>query len=330
MIEFEKNYYDEEVRLGYTIDPLKKRNWAALLEVLAEIDRVCKKHNITYFADWGTLLGAVRHKGFIPWDDDLDICMKREDYEKFQRIIPLEFQDFEGTLEEKQENKLYCFSPLTAGRNMTVQTVVCNNNHIDFTDEHLKRYHGYPFVACIDVFPMDYVPADSPETETIYSIIKILDQIVFNDMLWDKEFNPINEDVVNSLKQIANLMHYKIDFNDKLRRQGFKLIDSLSKMYKKKNSKYITCVPRYSNYRERNHRYKKEWYDEVIYVPFENIEIPIPAEYDKILTVIYGDYMTPVIYDAHGDDHRYQLETQFDFKGQDPMEFLYNKMKDYD
>lgn len=70
-----------------------KRAWAAELEVLSEIDKICKKHNIQYFADWGTLLAAVRHEGFIPWDDDLDITMKREDYHRFMEIAQTELPE---------------------------------------------------------------------------------------------------------------------------------------------------------------------------------------------------------------------------------------------
>ena len=67
-----------------------KRAWAAQLEVLEEIDKVCKKHNIRWFADCGTLLGAVRHRGYIPWDDDMDICMLRPDYIKFNQVAEQE------------------------------------------------------------------------------------------------------------------------------------------------------------------------------------------------------------------------------------------------
>ena len=79
------NFLEGEIRNSFYVESMMKKVWAAQLEVLHEIDRICKKHNITYFADWGTLLGAVRHKGFIPWDDDMDITMKRQDYIKFAR-----------------------------------------------------------------------------------------------------------------------------------------------------------------------------------------------------------------------------------------------------
>ena len=80
------DFFRDEVRNGFYIPTTIKQSWACSLDVLAEIDKICVKHDIQYFADWGTLLGAVRHGGFVPWDDDIDICMKRDDYIKFRAI----------------------------------------------------------------------------------------------------------------------------------------------------------------------------------------------------------------------------------------------------
>ena len=89
------DFLRDEVRCGFYIPTAIKQAWAATLAVLDEIDRICTQHNIKYFADWGTFLGAVRHGGFVPWDDDLDICMLREDYNRFREVcdeyLPEEF-----------------------------------------------------------------------------------------------------------------------------------------------------------------------------------------------------------------------------------------------
>ena len=74
----------------FIIEPMMKYAWAAEIEVLEVVAEICNRHNIQYFADYGTLLGAVRHKGFIPWDDDIDISMFRSDYERFLKIAPAE------------------------------------------------------------------------------------------------------------------------------------------------------------------------------------------------------------------------------------------------
>ena len=87
-MNFPDSYFEDEVKAGFFVSAKMKSYWAMQLEVLNEIDRICRKHHIQYFAEWGTLLGTVRHRGYIPWDDDMDIAMKRMDYEKFRKVLP--------------------------------------------------------------------------------------------------------------------------------------------------------------------------------------------------------------------------------------------------
>ncbi len=82
-LEFSSEYFYDEVKDGFYISEMMKRYWAAQLEVLKVIDDICKEHGLKWFANYGTMLGAVRHKGYIPWDDDIDITMLRDDYNLF-------------------------------------------------------------------------------------------------------------------------------------------------------------------------------------------------------------------------------------------------------
>ena len=83
MVRFDNSYFEDEVRSGFFVPGMMKRAWATQINVLKIVDDICKKYNIKYFAMFGTLLGAVRHKGMIPWDDNIDIAMLRPDYIKF-------------------------------------------------------------------------------------------------------------------------------------------------------------------------------------------------------------------------------------------------------
>ncbi len=112
-----------------------------MLEILLEIDKICRKHNLKYWLDSGTLLGAVRHKGFIPWDDDLDICMPIEDYDKFLKIAPNELPDF-LFLQTKETDPYYKrdFAKVRSNRGRIVEKIEGEN----------ERYNQGIY---IDIFP---------------------------------------------------------------------------------------------------------------------------------------------------------------------------------
>ena len=99
MAVFPDSYFETEIREGFEVQSMMKRAWAGQIEVMEEIRKVCERHNIKWFADYGTLLGAVRHKGFIPWDDDIDIGMKRDDLQNFIKY---------GKDELPEEYKILC------------------------------------------------------------------------------------------------------------------------------------------------------------------------------------------------------------------------------
>lgn len=149
MLEFDEGFFREEERCGFVVAEMMKRVWAVEMEVLTEIDRICKKHGLTYYANWGTLLGAVRHHGFIPWDDDIDICMKRKDYQALMGVLPDELP--EGYYNSSSYADLTHNQPLTS---------IMNTRNIIVDPERRKRFYGCPYICGIDIFPLDFVPRD--------------------------------------------------------------------------------------------------------------------------------------------------------------------------
>ena len=105
------DYYDLFPDNRADADTPLRQAQLVMLRMLKIIDYICRKHNLSYWVCSGTLLGAVRHKGFIPWDDDLDICMIREDYEKFTQIAPLEFPK-DIMLQTRESDPNYDYLPL--------------------------------------------------------------------------------------------------------------------------------------------------------------------------------------------------------------------------
>jgi phosphorylcholine metabolism protein LicD len=281
----EKNYFEDEVRSGFYVPGMVKRCWAAQLEVLAEVERICKKYQITYFAEWGTLLGAVRHKGFIPWDDDMDICMKRADYNKFLQVAP---QEFTG---EYNLSNLYIDPDSTE-----LLTRIINTRTIHLDDEFLQKFHQFPFSAGLDIFPLDYISANEEENATQMQLMDLVAAFAY-------AYEPDAVDWGASaiyLEQIEQLCGTKFDRTKPIRQQLLILLDRLCGLYGPEDAEYITGMALW----KENQTYKipKSYYDEAVYVPFEDTEIPVPVAYDAILRLKYGDYMRLV---KDGSSHDY-------------------------
>ena len=91
-LQLDDSFYKEEIRDGYTVTTKQKKIWAVEMDLLDQLLKVCKKHDIKVIIYAGTLLGAIRHKGFIPWDDDIDVALTRPEYEKLLKVAPEEFK----------------------------------------------------------------------------------------------------------------------------------------------------------------------------------------------------------------------------------------------
>lgn len=273
-MEFPYTYFEDEVRDGFFVPGSMKKCWAAQLEVLEDIDRVCKKNNIQYFADWGTMLGAVRHGGFIPWDDDMDICMKRDDYNKFFAIAQKELPAGYSTLSFHTDD---CSEMLIR---------VLNSRGIRFDKPFLDKFHGFPYAVGIDIFPLDYIAPDPDADELRCNLFRI---VVGTEQKMD-EMNP--EDLEKRLCDIEEICNVKIDRNKSIRRQLLGLAERLSSMYKENESNEITQMPLWIA--KGIYKFPKEYFQDSIMMPFENTQIPVPAAYDSILTLKYKDYMKPV------------------------------------
>lgn len=312
-MEFSYTYFEDEVRDGFYVSSKMKRAWAAQLEVLEDIDRVCKKYNIQYFAEFGTLLGAIRHHGFIPWDDDLDICMKRPDYDKFINIAEEEL---------KQYYEHYGILNVCSYENHDdVLIRIVNGREIRFDDKHLEKFHGCPYVVGIDIFPLDYV-ADDPELdEAQKEIIQFVSnvRVTVDD---ENKYTPGMEMLIQSVEEICNV---NINREKPIKQSLFMLVDRLSSMYTEKDGSRLALMPLWvSNGRNC---FPKSYFEKSIYVPFENTEIPVPVGYDALLKHKYGDYMK--LY-RDGGSHDYPffkiqdtiLENEF---GRDPVKYVFSK-----
>ncbi len=139
-----------------------------MLNLLLEFDRVCTKHGLSYWLDFGTLLGAVRHKGFIPWDDDLDVAMPRADYEKFLEIAVAELRD-DIFLQTKQRDKSFFahFAKLRDKKSTYIES---------FEEDKKIKYHQGIY---LDIFPINYIK-DTKDTKYLYTFLKYMTKLFSN------------------------------------------------------------------------------------------------------------------------------------------------------
>lgn len=274
-----EGFLEGEIRSSFYIEREMKKAWAAQLEVLHEVDRVCKKYNIQYFADWGTLLGAVRHKGFIPWDDDMDITMKRPDYTKFCMIAPEEMKGYN------------IVNIHTEPGWDSMLTRIVNGKRIRFDKEHLEKFHGCPWVVGLDIFPLDYVAPTKEEDEYQCQLIQVVE--VFGKTLAEADCN--DETVKKAAGDIEKMFGVKFTEELPLSVQLLKLGERLSMMYTEEESSQLALMADHAGPRPAD-VYPKEYYSESIDMPFEYTTIPVPVEYDAILRQKYGqDYMLPLV-----------------------------------
>lgn len=279
-------YLNGEIRDGFYVESTMKKAWAAEIEILNEVDRICRQHDIQYFADWGTLLGTIRHKGFVPWDDDMDITMKREDYTRFCQIVR----------QEQGELEIINFHTDPEWKDMLSRVI--NGRSVNYTEEHLRKYHGFPYVAGLDIFPLDYVAPTEEEDKLQCSMISIVE--AFSANIRNNTATP--EEIEQTTKDIEQMCGVKFNNLEPLATQLLKLGERLSMMYIDEESHAVALMGDHAGPRPLD-VYPKEYYSESIYMPFEYTTIPVPVGYEKILIQKYGEnYMIPYL---GGTNHEY-------------------------
>lgn len=278
-MKYNDDFFKMEIIEGFAVESEMKRVWAAQMKVLFEIIRICDKYNITYYADYGTLLGAVRHKGFVPWGDDIDICLKRADYMKLISVLSKELPDFYSV------NSCYTNvnhrQPFSSVGNFAIYPV----------PEYVqKQFYDCPYVVGVDIYPLDYMPSDNNMAELQQSMYTIVYDVACR-------LDEIREQgqLQGYIKNIEQMCNVTLQDNDSLRNQLIKLYDNIASICTEEESDRLTQFLRIAQTGEESFYYMKEWYDSIIKMKFMDMEINVPCRYHDILSTLYGDYMNPVI-----------------------------------
>lgn len=235
------------------------------IEILDEIVAICEKHNLKYYLIGGTLLGAVRHGGFIPWDDDLDIGMPRKDYEKFLSIASKELRE-QYMIDNKDTNKKYYLNFTKIRKKNTI-----------FEQDFQINYDG-PKGIWVDIFPVD--EAKSLKNK-LTPVQKKINNIIFrllhykNGFILGNKFNFIKK----FLGKICIIKHET-------------LLNIQEKWLKLQDGKNYDCIVNLaSTYDYKKEIFKKEDIYPLAEMTFENKKYKVPKNYKKVLKQVYGDYM---------------------------------------
>ncbi|MBR1579415.1 MAG: LicD family protein [Selenomonadaceae bacterium] len=301
----------DEFRSGFLVTSQRKKLWNVQLHLIDEFARICRKHDLNWFAYAGTLLGAARHGGFVPWDDDVDLAMFRPDYERLKKIIAEEL---------KPEYSLdYWYDYAVEGESNplklpTISREVFESNawwpsaasYFKIRDNRTSmiEYPDRPNVnqgIGIDVFPLDPIPPfrDQRHADDFKHIADLM-LAVSNP----KSLN-INEMSSKAKKYFKALI--KKPFRDRALEYEKFLAEH---WFESEYSAHINSIFAY----RRGYEWRTEYWRELVELPFERLKLPAPIDYDKVLAAHYGDWREMIITHSHVSTHSADISYRDFFK----------------
>lgn len=248
----------------------------ANLRLLKEIDRICRKYKISYMLDSGTLLGAVRHEGFIPWDDDVDLAFTRANYEMFLKVAERELPEGMSLLRPENIRDGKVFYDFTT-------RVIYDNSRVHEDNEQMRFYDGKLNHLWVDLFVLDRLPDGKLGAWWAKFLQKVIYgmSIAHRDHIDFGKYSIMDKLRVGVLAGVGHLVPMKFLFK-------------IQKLAAAKDRKKKTKHWYYSNY-QPDYLYVTldgTWLEHIVDLPFEDTKLMVPAGYEHVLEWIYGDYMT--------------------------------------
>lgn len=255
-----ESFFREEVRSDFLVTTERKKIWAIELDLLQKFDVECRKYGLRYWLSAGSLLGAIRHGGFIPWDDDLDVEMPREDYEKFI-LMASEFADpYFLQIPGEDAEYFYSFAKLRNSRTSAVSKKFA--------------YSSMNQGIFLDIFPVDeWDIADDKGYEYI-------DWLNKENSTFMRMNNPnLDQSDILRVEQWSKKKPIEVS----------REIQSTARKYEDTGVEYLLLAV-CSVYPYRKKVFHKSLYKDTLYVNFEGMRCPVPSGYEGILSQLYGNY----------------------------------------
>lgn len=280
-INLPANFFDSEERCGYSISGDMKKVWAVLFDLLNEFKRACDKHDIRWWGDAGTILGAARHKGMIPWDDDIDVMLMREDYNRLCAIASDEFRHpYFFQTEETDRGSIRGHAQLR------------NSETTGMLIAEKERKFGFNQGIFLDIFPIDAIPDDDnlfqKQIKNVhYYRMKSFEfyNLTYNyHTVFRKNLYCVAKNYIKHLLAkgpMRNYFNYELPYL-KFVAEGQKYKNTTSKRV----CKMVLCPIK------SRRVWQRDWFDETVYLPFEIFQLPVPVGYRELLDTFYGDWQT--------------------------------------
>ena len=243
-----------------------------LLELLKFFRQFCNDHKLVFFLGFGSCLGAIREKGFIPWDDDVDIIMPPDDYFRLREIWKA------GTIIDHYMLCDVTENYIDGHLELTIRD--CDTTYITYGDQDKDSNHG----IMIEISPYSYTP-----NSRILSAIQSFNACVYAIFRTQRVPNSggkLQKTVTLCLLKVFQTRHIR-----------YKLWKKAEKFILTKKQENCDRVRVFGQFHTLNEYYPKEVFEEAMFVPFEDTAMPVPKDYHRYLTLLYGDYMTPPLPD---------------------------------
>lgn len=257
-----RDFFKEETISDFLVTTERKKNWAVCIDLLLKFDTICRKHGLHYFVAFGSLLGIVRHKGFIPWDDDIDVCMLREDYDKLM-LLRDEFI-YPYFLQSPGYDNDYWFSYAKL-RN-------------SFTSGVSKPFRYAKFNQGIDI---DIFPLDNCDPVNAQEVHQQVNELILENSANMRRHNPFLSEA--DIKRCAI-------YPESNPQEVYNKIESLARQNNSYVTDYVTCAT-LTVYETNRLTFKRSDIVNLIDVDFYGYKVPIPKDYKRVLSTTYGDYM---------------------------------------
>lgn len=279
-LKIEESFFLSEEREGYVVSSEMKKVWAVELDLLNEFSRICEKLGLKWFVHAGTMLGAVRHQGFIPWDDDIDVVLPRRDYDRLCEV-GTSFFTHPYFFQNEDTDRFFARNFSRLRRSDT--TAILDN----------EKEYQYPFNQgiFIDIFPMDHIPADAKKRNDYYESLSDLNK---RSWIWRTMIHfyrpKVGTGTAKCVSYYLKHLYYKYLFKG-----GYRyFMEKHHELITKYNGEETGWIGESIIDPLGRQLWRTEWVQESKMVPFEMLKVPIPSHYEECLAASFGkDWMTP-------------------------------------